>query len=84
MQQFQCFLLNTVKIAICATEEESGRFLVTFYSKGKIDVSVCARAFGGGGHTGAAGCKLIGKEHQVINRLIKEAEKCLEKYNAEQ
>ena len=75
--------INTVKIAISVTEEEKGRFLVSYYSKGKIDISTCARAFGGGGHTGAAGCKLIGKESQVLNRLVKEAEKCLEKYNAE-
>jgi len=74
--------INTVKIAISITEEQKGRFAVSYRSKGNTDISVCAIAFGGGGHLGAAGCKLSGKAEQVIKKVVDEAIKVLEKQDA--
>jgi phosphoesterase RecJ-like protein len=46
-----------VKAAALFREEES-RLGVTFRSRGHVDVSLLAKAFGGGGHKNAAGCKM--------------------------
>ena len=73
--------INTVKIVICVTEGEKGVFSVSYYSKGDIDISECAKAFGGGGHKGAAGCKVFGSANVIIPKLVDEARKALEKYD---
>ena len=74
--------IGSVKIAISVTEEQKGRYAVSFRSKGDTDISVCAAAFGGGGHKGAAGCKIPGKAENVIKRVVEEAIKVLEKQDA--
>ena len=74
---FQVLDISTVKIAIAVTEGRPGEFSVTFYSKGSLDISVCAKAFGGGGHTGAAGCKLFGTKSQILPKLVAEAQKVI-------
>ncbi len=38
--------------------------------KGKVDVQKIAKKLGGGGHKDAAGCKLVGEEEEVKNRLV--------------
>jgi len=38
--------------------EDAGRINVNFRSTGRVDVSAIARAFGGGGHKNASGCKM--------------------------
>jgi phosphoesterase RecJ-like protein len=48
-------------------------YRVSLRSKGSIDVSIVAKAFGGGGHTNAAGCTLIGPYADVKPRLIARA-----------
>lgn len=69
--------IDTVKINIIVSEGKPGEFSVSFNSKGNIDISPCAREFGGGGHPGAAGCKLFGKKDEILPRLIKSAQKIL-------
>ncbi len=46
--------------------------------KGNVDVQKIARAFGGGGHKDAAGCRIVGKEEEVREKLVKEIKKALE------
>ena len=75
---FMVLDIATTKIAISVTEGELGAFSVTFYSKGSIDISGCARSFGGGGHTGAAGCKLYGKAKDILPKVVAAAQKALE------
>ncbi len=57
--------------------EEADRVSVTFRSRGHIDVSVVAKAFGGGGHRNASGCRMRGplqaareKVTAVLTRLL--------------
>jgi phosphoesterase RecJ-like protein len=57
--------------------EEAGRVSVTFRSRGHLDVSVIAKAFGGGGHRNASGCRIKGalpaaseKVLSVLTRLL--------------
>ncbi len=64
-----------VEVAIFFREVENGLFKVGFRSKGKVDVSVLAAAFGGGGHHNAAGCKVTGTREEVRNKVIS----CIEK-----
>ncbi|OGR44862.1 MAG: hypothetical protein A2X35_05550 [Elusimicrobia bacterium GWA2_61_42] len=65
-----------VKAAVMFREED-GRISVTFRSRGHIDVSVVAKAFGGGGHRNASGCRMKGglpaareKVLSVLTRLL--------------
>lgn len=50
--------IDTVDVAVLYREMEEGDTKVSFRSKDSIDVSKIAAAFGGGGHTNAAGCAL--------------------------
>ncbi|MEI8354705.1 MAG: bifunctional oligoribonuclease/PAP phosphatase NrnA [Deltaproteobacteria bacterium] len=52
--------IRGVEVAIFFREIETGVYKVGFRSKGKVNVSALAAAFGGGGHHNAAGCKISG------------------------
>ncbi len=58
-----------VEVAIFLHETEPQTFKVSLRSKGKVDVSVIARHFGGGGHVRAAGVTMKGSSHDVINNI---------------
>ncbi|OGR68625.1 MAG: hypothetical protein A2081_03525 [Elusimicrobia bacterium GWC2_61_19] len=65
-----------VKAAVMFREEEE-RISVTFRSRGHLDMSVVAKAFGGGGHRNASGCRIKGglpaareKVLAVLTRLL--------------
>jgi phosphoesterase RecJ-like protein len=62
--------IRGVEVAIFFREVENGLFKVGFRSKGKVDVSVLAAAFGGGGHHNAAGCKVTGSKEEVRRKVI--------------
>lgn len=71
--------IRGVEVAVFFREIEDGRFKVGFRSKGKVDVSVFAAAFGGGGHHNAAGCKVSGPIKDAKHRVVSCIEKVLEK-----
>jgi phosphoesterase RecJ-like protein len=50
---------------------------VSFRSKGKVDVNQVAKAFSGGGHSRAAGCRIEGKKDQILKDLLTELQKQL-------
>ena len=54
-----------VEVAVAFREEDGGEFRVSFRSKGRVDVSSVALAFGGGGHRNAAGCSVKGTLPEV-------------------
>jgi phosphoesterase RecJ-like protein len=58
-----------VKAAVMFREEE-GRNSVTFRSRGHLDVSVVAKAFGGGGHRNASGCRIKGPLPVVREKVL--------------
>jgi phosphoesterase RecJ-like protein len=64
--------IRGVEISILYAELPDGRFKLSLRSKGKVDVERVARAFGGGGHINAAGCRVEG-ELSEIRRLVNEA-----------
>ncbi len=48
---------------------------ISLRSKEKIDVNQVAKAFDGGGHKRAAGCRIAGKRQEVIASLLSEIKK---------
>jgi len=52
-------------VSIFFREIKEGLYKVSFRSKGKVNVSSLAMAFGGGGHHNAAGCTLLGTLDEV-------------------
>lgn len=50
--------IQGVDLAVLFREKRERQLKVSFRSKGGLDVSVLAEAFGGGGHLSAAGCTL--------------------------
>ena len=60
-----------IELGILLREESKNRIRISFRSKGKYDVDMIARKFGGGGHREAAGCTIESDMNSVIN-IIKE------------
>jgi phosphoesterase RecJ-like protein len=61
-------------VAIFFREIEPGLFKVGFRSKGTVDVSALAAAFGGGGHHNAAGCTIPGTFTEVREKVFNHLE----------
>lgn len=59
-----------VEVAVSFREEGEGEFRVSFRSKGRVDVSAVALAFGGGGHRNAAGCTVRGAFAEVKRKVF--------------
>lgn len=72
-------LRNTagVEVAMFLYELEPQVFKVSLRSTEKVDVSVIAGAFGGGGHIRAAGCTMSGTAYDVVNNITLYIEKQL-------
>lgn len=62
--------IRSVEIAILFNELADRRFKLSLRSKGKVNVERVARAFGGGGHTNAAGCRMEGELPEIRRRVI--------------
>ena len=60
--------VDTVKVGICISEMDNGKFKCSFRSKGP-DVNQIAGTFGGGGHILASGCQIQGEYEDVIDKL---------------
>ncbi len=65
------------KVGLFIREIESGAHKISLRSHSHVDVNQVAKAFDGGGHTRAAGCRISGSKDEVIRRLLKEIEKQL-------
>ena len=50
---------------------------ISFRSKNNVDVNKVAKAFDGGGHTKAAGCRITGAKNDILPKILKEIEKQL-------
>jgi phosphoesterase RecJ-like protein len=58
-------------------EIETAVYRISMRSKGDVDVSRVAKAFGGGGHKNAAGCSMTGSYADVREKLVAELEHAL-------
>jgi phosphoesterase RecJ-like protein len=62
------------EVAVSFREENGGVFRVSFRSKGRVDVSLVAARFGGGGHRNAAGCTVTGTLREVKRKIFESLE----------
>ncbi len=62
--------LRGTEVAILFRELEGGSVKISLRSTGPADVAALARAFGGGGHTKAAGAMVAGEPGEVAARLL--------------
>ncbi|NOX90416.1 MAG: bifunctional oligoribonuclease/PAP phosphatase NrnA [Calditrichaeota bacterium] len=65
------------KIGLFIREVKPDFHKISLRSKCHVDVNKVAKAFNGGGHARAAGCRIAGKRDEVIEKLVKEIEKHL-------
>jgi phosphoesterase RecJ-like protein len=66
-----------VEVAVLFREELGRPWRVSLRSRGRVDVSAVARAFGGGGHQAAAGCEVAGTSDEVRRQLFVALEEAL-------
>lgn len=71
----QLRLTKGVETAMFLYETDNQEYKVSLRSKSKVDVSVIAAYFGGGGHVRAAGCTMQGSFYDVVNNLTEHIEK---------
>lgn len=70
--------IDGVHIAALFKQSEPGQVRVSLRSRGAVDVRSVAAAFGGGGHTNAAGCSLNGDLGSARDTVITALERLLE------
>ena len=69
--------IRGVEVAVFFREIKPGLFKVGFRSKGKVNVSALAAAFGGGGHHNAAGCTISGTLDELRLKVFAHLENVL-------
>jgi len=62
--------LEESEVGVSMVEQSDNSFRISFRTKGNVDVSKVALKFGGGGHRMAAGCKIFGKLHTVVKKIV--------------
>ncbi len=65
------------KVGLFIREVKPGFHKVSFRSKCHIDVNAVAKAFNGGGHSRAAGCRLEGTKDTILPQILSEIQKQL-------
>jgi len=78
--------IDKVKVAVLFKEDlkEKQKINISFRSKGNgesIDVNKIASVFGGGGHTKASGCVIMGTLEEAKKKVLLEVEKEIKKCN---
>lgn len=62
--------IEKVEVAVFFREIGPEQYKISFRSQGKVDVALLAKRWGGGGHTYAAGCTLVGSWEKVKERVL--------------
>ncbi len=68
----QLRLTKGVEVAVFMYGLDTHRYKVSLRSKEKVDVSLIAKFFGGGGHARAAGATVTGSKYDVINQVAEQ------------
>jgi phosphoesterase RecJ-like protein len=69
--------IEGVRMALLFREISQGRVKVSLRSVGNVDVAAFAKAYGGGGHTKAAGLSILGSLSEVQTTVLKAAREYL-------
>ncbi len=62
--------IENVEVGILFRELETGKYKVSFRSKGAVDVARVSESFDGGGHSHAAGCSVSGELEEIKTRVL--------------
>ena len=65
------------KVGLFIREIKPNFHKISFRSHSNIDVNVVAKAFDGGGHSRAAGCRIEGNKVEIVDKIINEIKKQL-------
>ena len=65
-------MVKGVEVAVLLKEQEPNRYRISLRSRNTVDVSAVASAFGGGGHNRAAGLRLEGEAADIIDKILAE------------
>lgn len=68
--------IEGVEISISVMETEKDTYKISLRSR-NADVNAVAQVFGGGGHTLASGCKIVGEYEEVVDRITSTAKRFL-------
>ncbi|OGL06973.1 MAG: hypothetical protein A3I03_04930 [Candidatus Rokubacteria bacterium RIFCSPLOWO2_02_FULL_68_19] len=71
--------IASVKVAALFREIGPGSVKVSLRAKGEVNVGRIAAAFGGGGHTNAAGCTIAGNLAEARDAILKSVAAAIEK-----
>ena len=63
------------KVGLFIREVQKNFHKVSFRSHSSVDVNKVAKAFNGGGHSRAAGCRIDGDKKEIISKIINEIKK---------
>jgi len=74
----QAMSIDGVEVALFFKEQSPGYHRVSLRSRGRIDVNVIARKFGGGGHRNASGCAVEDSLGEPLRGLLEEVGTALE------
>ena len=69
--------IKGVEVAVLFRQTGPAQYKVSLRSKGRVDLSVLAQSFGGGGHKNAAGSTMSGTIEEVKGRVIKDLSKII-------
>ena len=72
-----CVAVRHGRAGLFIREVEPGFHKISLRSKSNIDVNKVARAFNGGGHIRAAGCRIHGTKEEILQKILAEIKKQL-------
>ena len=75
--------IDGVEVALCISEMLDRTSKVSLRSHGHVDVSQLAAEFEGGGHTRAAGCRVLMPYLSAVNTLVQTAQRYVDESTAE-
>ena len=70
-------LIKGVEVSLLLKEQEPSKYRISLRARDQVDVSLIARAFDGGGHRKASGCRIPGSREHVERELLAEVAKHL-------
>lgn len=62
--------IEGIEAAVFFREVEPQKYKISLRSEGKVDVSLLAKGWGGGGHRNAAGCTILGNREEVKKKVL--------------
>lgn len=72
--------VDSIEIAISIAEVDIKKYKISFRTKHNVSAGACAKAFGGGGHFHAAGCRAYGFFEDVHGKVLSVAKEMLSYY----